>query len=162
MLDYVGIFREFNKKKIKYIVAGGIAVNLHGIPRMTFDIDIILDLKDENVKKYCELLKRWEFKPKVPVDIMDFADAKKRNIWIKEKNVRAFCCFNQNWIIPQIDVLIDPKFSYNKCRKVRVFTNGVNIPIVSIDDLIRMKQNSNRQQDLSDAEYLLKVKNEKI
>ena len=37
MLDYLGIFKAFNEKGIKYLVVGGIAVNLYGIPRMTCD-----------------------------------------------------------------------------------------------------------------------------
>jgi hypothetical protein len=42
MFDYLAIFKKLNERKIKYIVVGGIAVNLHGIPRMTYDIDLIL------------------------------------------------------------------------------------------------------------------------
>ncbi|RLD17148.1 MAG: hypothetical protein DRI36_04635, partial [Caldiserica bacterium] len=85
-LDYIEIFEEFNKKGIEYIVCGGIALNLHDIPRMTYDIDILLKMDDENIKKYLKLLKEWGFKPKVPVDIMDFAKKEKREEWINEKN----------------------------------------------------------------------------
>lgn len=48
MLDYLAIFKKLNEKEIRYIVAGGIAVNLYGIPRMTYDVDLILDLEDKN------------------------------------------------------------------------------------------------------------------
>jgi hypothetical protein len=37
---YEDIFREFNKQKINYLVIGRLAVNLHGIPRMTQDLDL--------------------------------------------------------------------------------------------------------------------------
>ncbi|MDA3792363.1 MAG: hypothetical protein PF545_01730 [Elusimicrobia bacterium] len=74
MLDYIEIFREFNKKKIKYIVCGGLAVNLYAIPRMTYDIDILLKMTDDNLSKYIKLLKKWGFSPKQPVKIEDFAD----------------------------------------------------------------------------------------
>lgn len=73
MLDYLAIFKKLNEKGIRYIVVGGIAVKLYGIPRMTCDIDLILDLEDENMKDFLQLLKGWGFKPKVPVDIMVFA-----------------------------------------------------------------------------------------
>ena len=53
MLDYLAIFRKFNEKGIGYIVVGGLAVNLYGIPRMTYDIDILLDLDDKNIKSFC-------------------------------------------------------------------------------------------------------------
>ena len=45
MLDNLAIFKKLNEKGIKYIVVGGIAVNLYGIPRMTYAADLILDLK---------------------------------------------------------------------------------------------------------------------
>lgn len=48
MLDYSGIFKELNAQKIKYIVVGGLAVNLHGIPRATYDIDLLLYLEKES------------------------------------------------------------------------------------------------------------------
>lgn len=37
------IFSGLNKCKVKYLIAGGVAVNLYGIPRMTYD----KGLKDE-------------------------------------------------------------------------------------------------------------------
>ena len=70
-LDYLGMFKEFNKKKIKYIICGGVAVNLLGIPRMTYDIDLLVKMEDKNLRKLLELFKKWGFKPKVPVKIMD-------------------------------------------------------------------------------------------
>ena len=33
MLDYLGIFRELNANSIRYVVVGGMAVNMHGVPR---------------------------------------------------------------------------------------------------------------------------------
>lgn len=58
MLDYLGIFREFNKYKIQYLICGGLAVNLYGVPRMTYDIDLLLNMKDKNLERFCRLLKK--------------------------------------------------------------------------------------------------------
>ncbi|MEM2192104.1 MAG: hypothetical protein QXG38_00630 [Candidatus Hadarchaeales archaeon] len=41
---YEKVLRELNAKRIRYILAGGIAVKLHGVPRATADLDILLDL----------------------------------------------------------------------------------------------------------------------
>ena len=45
MLDNLKLYSKTERKGIKYIVVGGIAVNLYGIPRMTYAADLILDLK---------------------------------------------------------------------------------------------------------------------
>jgi hypothetical protein len=160
MLDYLGIFSAFNEEKIKYILVGGIAVNFYGIPRMTYDIDLILDLEDENLTKFLKLLKKWGFKPKVPVDIMDFANQEKRNTWIKDKNMKAFNLFNSDWAVSEIDIIINSPIDYEKgIRNVNYISIGnISVPTISIDDLIKMKQVTGRVQDKIDIKYLLEIR----
>jgi hypothetical protein len=163
MLDYLAIFKKLNEAKIRYIVVGGIAVNLYGIPRMTYDIDLILDLKDKNLEKFLKLLKGWGFKPKVPVDIMDFAIEENRKDWIKNKHMKAFNLVNPKWAISEIDIVIDSPIDYDKAHKrlKHVKLQGASIPVISIDDLIKMKKKAGREQDNSDIKILRKLRNEK-
>ena len=37
------VFRSFQRHDVKYVVIGGIAAILHGVPRATFDLDILQD-----------------------------------------------------------------------------------------------------------------------
>ena len=161
MLDYLGIFKEFNAKKIKYLVVGGLAVNFYGIPRMTYDIDILLSLDDENVHAFLGLMKKWDFKPKAPVNMTDFADQVKRKDWIANKNMKAFNFVNPQWGVSEIDIILDSPISYEKAiTNVKdVDLKGVLVPTISIKDLIKMKQISNRQQDISDISHLTRIKN---
>lgn len=163
MLDYLAILKKLNEKGIRYIVVGGIAVNLYGIPRMTYDIDLIIDLEDKNLGKFLKLLKGWGFRPKVPVDIMDFAKKENRDEWIKNKNMKAFNLVNPEWAISEIDIVIDSPVDYDKAHKRtnKVKLHGVTIPVVSIDDLIKMKEKTDRQQDKADIRYLKELKSEK-
>ena len=163
MLDYLGIFRAFNEKGIRYIVVGGLAVNLHGIPRMTYDIDLILDLEDENLIKFLKILRQWGFKPKVPVDIMDFADKKNRDVWIRDKNMKAFNLVNPDWAMSEIDVVINTTIDYEKgIRNANhILLDDISMPTISIDDLIKMKEATGRLQDEADIRYLLEIKDEK-
>jgi hypothetical protein len=163
MLDYIRIFKILNERGIKYIVVGGIAVNLYGIPRMTYDIDLLLDLGDRNLKKFLRLLMEWGFKPKVSVNIMDFAKKEKREDWIKNKNMKAFNLVNPKWAMSEIDVVISTPVDYKKASENVNYINlqEISIPTISIDDLIRMKQKTGRQQDKADIRYLRRLKNEK-
>lgn len=163
MLDYISIFKSLNENKIRYIVVGGIAVNLLGIPRMTYDIDLILDLEDGNLRKFLLLLKDWGFKPKVPVDIMDFADGEKRIDWIRNKNMKAFNLANPDWAISEIDIVINTPVTYKIAqeRMDYVTLQDVSIPTISITDLIKMKELSPRAQDRADIEALKRILNEK-
>ncbi len=40
------VFASFQGHDVKYVVIGGIAAVLHGVPRATFDLDILIDLED--------------------------------------------------------------------------------------------------------------------
>jgi len=159
MLDYLGIFKEFNGRKIKYIVVGGLAVNFYGIPRMTYDIDLILSLEDKNLKEFLSLMKKWGFRPKVPVNIMDFADKNKREDWIRNKNMKAFNLVNPKWAISEIDIIINTPVDYKKAVKnlQQINLRGISISTISINDLILMKSKSGRVQDKDDIKSLRKL-----
>lgn len=139
------------------------AVNLHGVPRATYDIDLLLYLEDKNLDKFLSLVKTWGFKPRVPVDIMDFAQKEKREEWIKHKNMKAFNLVNPDWAIREIDIIIDTPVDYRKALKkvkyIRLY--DVDIPTIAATDLILMKSSSDRQQDRDDIRHLKKaLKNE--
>lgn len=160
MLDYLAIFRKLNEERIKYIIVGGLAVNLYGIPRMTYNIDLILDLEDTNLKKFLQLLKNWGFKPKIPVDIMEFAKEEKREDWIRNKNMKAFNLVNPEWAMSEIDIVINTPVNYEKASEnIKYFTlQGISAPTISIDDLIKMKDGTGRKQDKADTNYLKELK----
>jgi len=85
LLKFQQFFSALNKKKIRYLVVGGIAVNLYGIERATGDVDIAVDLEDKNVRKFVEVIKELGFKPGNPVRLGDFADKDMREAWLRKK-----------------------------------------------------------------------------
>ncbi len=51
------VVNVFSGLDIKYMVGGSLASSLHGIPRATQDIDIVVDIKPENIKDLVNILK---------------------------------------------------------------------------------------------------------
>jgi predicted nucleotidyltransferase len=155
-LDYRAIFEKLNKEGIEYLLVGGLAVNFHGIPRMTYDLDLIINLESKNISKLVSVMTRWGYRPRVPVDPKDLADQDKRSGWILDKNMKAFTFFSDSEAIAEIDVLIDSPISFEelKPRAVMFDLEGVRVPVVSVSDLIEMKMKAGRQQDLADVEHL--------
>jgi len=45
---YGEVFKALNKAKVKYVVAGGVAVALHGYQRFTQDLDLYVLLETKN------------------------------------------------------------------------------------------------------------------
>src|SRR3989338_2627659 len=101
------LFKQLNKKKIKYIVIGGVAVNLHGFPRTTGDLDILISLKPNNVRKFIQLVKSLKWKPKIPVHVEEFANPKTRKAWIQEKGIKVFSVYNPKNQFEHLDIMVE-------------------------------------------------------
>jgi len=48
------VFASLERHKVRYLVIGGIAAVLHGVPRATFDLDILIDAELDNAKRLLE------------------------------------------------------------------------------------------------------------
>lgn len=160
MINLISLIDAFNDYGVRYLVAGGVAVTLHGVERTTADLDLIVDFDPENVKKFVKVLGLLGYKPKVPVKAEDFANPAKRKDWIKKKEMVVFSFCNKNQMMDVIDVFVyHPKpYPQMDSRKKNVKAGRFVIPIVSIDDLIYMKKVAGRKQDLSDIHVLQKIK----
>ena len=126
---------------------------------MTYDLEFLLDLEPGNMEIFLSLVKGWGFRPKAPVELMDFADEAKRREWVVRKHLKAFTLVNPAWGISEIDVVVSSPVDYPRAvkRMNRLDLKGVPVPTISIEDLIRMKRTANRKQDQDDILYLKKV-----
>lgn len=50
------VFKSFQKHDVKYVVIGGIASILYGVPRATFDLDILIEPTTDNGRRLLEAL----------------------------------------------------------------------------------------------------------
>jgi hypothetical protein len=50
------VFLSLQRHKVRYVVIGGIAAVLHGVPRATFDLDILIDANSDNARDLLEAL----------------------------------------------------------------------------------------------------------
>lgn len=150
------VFRELNKAKIKYLVIGGVAVNLHGYLRFTGDLDLLLLLNKENLAKVDKVMKKMKYSERLPVSIMELSDKKKVSNWMCKKNLKAYT-FNPPPHNPlQIDIIISESLKFAQFYKRRnIKTMGqIKIPIVSLKDIINMKKRANRDKDVIDLKVL--------
>ena len=155
-LDYRTIFKEFNEIGLDYLVVGGLAVNFYGVPRMTYDIDLMVLLQPENILKLIAKLTQWGYRPKIPVNPKDLADEAKRSLWIQDKGMKALNFYSETLPIGEIDIVFDSPIPYDKLksRVIMVELQEEKIPTISIHDLIELKLRTGRKQDLSDVEHL--------
>ncbi len=158
MIFYEDIFKAFQHDKVKYILVGGLAFNLLGGFRATEDLDILVDMTDENLFKVVKILKQKKYYVKQPVDPLRIADEETRKDWIKNKNMLAFCFYKETG--EQVDIIIESPVRYaDAIKKVQwVRVEKMSLPVISIDDLIKMKSKTGRDKDKFDVNELKKMK----
>ena len=158
-LDFHSILAELNNHGVDYLVVGGLAVNFHGIPRMTYDVDLMIRLEAKNILKLVSKLSEWGYRPKVPIDPVDLADRAKRDSWIRQKGMRALNFYSETLPIGEIDIILDSPIPYSKLKKkaVKIGLQRQEIPTISIHDLIELKLYAGRKHDLADVEHLRRI-----
>lgn len=160
MMLYEEIFREFQNKKAKYVVVGGIAFNLLGGARNTLDMDILVEMSDENLRKIVSVLKKAGYHVKQPVDPMLIADKNKRDNWIKNKNMRAFNFYKGLDTYEEVDIVINSPVSFEEVYKsaLDVSEKGLRFKVISPRYFVKMKKASGRDKDLDDIKKLKMVR----
>lgn len=154
------IIIALSQNHIKFIIFGGVAIVLHGVERMTLDLDISIDMEQENVMKFLEVMKKENLTPRAPIPSETLLEKELVDFIIKEKNAVAFTFIDKEHPYRQVDVLIHPDLNYqkwiHKTDTVELF--GYNVKILSKEAIIELKQNltNPRDKDLLDIKELKK------
>lgn len=157
---YIDLLGALDRHGVRYVLAGGLALNLHGVERATMDVDLAVALDSGNLLCLIEAAKSLGLVPVAPIRIEDIADPAKRAVWIESKHLVAVGLRSPVPGTPTVDILVIetvPFESMYSRREVRQIA-GVAVHVVCIDDLIAMKQAAGRQQDIADIRALKQVK----
>ena len=96
---------------------------------------------------------------KQQVNIIGIADQKMRHDWIHNKHMKAFNFYKDDEL-KEVDIIIDSPVTFEDAKKdaIRVGSDDLTLPVVSIDNLIKMKKSAGRDIDRFDLEQLKKIK----
>jgi len=142
---HLNLYRSLNKNRVKYLLIGGMAAVLYGSPRLTKDIDILIEPTLENASRLLKALKEIGF---VTVELTNADKMVKNEITIFKDYIR-------------LDVLtkikgIDFLRAWN--NKVIKRIEGTKLYLLNLDDLIVSKKSVARELDLEDVVILKKIK----
>lgn len=156
---YGDVFRALNRSRVKYVVAGGTAVILHGYKRLTEDLDLIIFLEEKNCDKLFTALKSVGYIPKMPVTKEQFKNQNERKKWQAEKGMIVFSFVQKGPPFRLIDIFVEYPLRFDLIYKNRlnIKIGNVTIPIVCIDHLIKIKQKAGRPVDLNDIAQLKEI-----
>lgn len=157
LASFEAIVRVLGNADTRYLVVGGLAVAAHGYGRATFDVDLVLQLNPQNIKKALEALATMDYKPFVPVKATDFSDPAIRKSWIEEKNMIVFQLYSEQHPETRIDIFVAEPFDFNAeytNALIEEFIPGYNVRFVRIETLLQMKQLAGREKDMEDIRQL--------
>jgi hypothetical protein len=154
------LLQSLSGEFVQYVLVGGLAVQLHGFMRSTFDIDLVLAMNDGNLTRFIAVAKRYGLVPSIPVPIDTLRDANQIEQWHREKGMLAFALREPQVGGSVVDILVRPNVPFEQLMANAVAGElfAQKIWIASIDDLITMKRIANRAKDQLDIAALEKIK----
>jgi hypothetical protein len=141
----------------RYLVVGGLAVVAHGYVRYTKDVDLVIQLVPDNIRRAMAALERLGYRPAVPVPIEEFADPASRGRWIREKGMTVFQLWSDAHRETPIDVFVAEPFDFDREYEAALrkpLFGRLEVRVVSLPTLIRMKEAVGRPEDRIDVEHL--------
>lgn len=132
------LLAAFESEHIEYAVCGGVALTIHGFPRATMDIDILI--REDSLSKTTEIAERCGFIYR-GLNI-SFDDPRLEIRRISKIIDGVLLCLDLLLVIEEFETVWE--------TKERVRFAGREISVVSRDGLIFLKRHAGRPQDLAD------------
>lgn len=139
------ILAAFEEEGVRYLVFGGAAMNLHGLPRFTEDLDVFIEPTRENVEAVKRALRKVYDDPSI-----DEISA--------EELVGEYPAVQ--YVPPEGDFHVDiltrlgEAFRFEDLEPDETTLDGVKVRLVSPRTLFRMKKDTVRPKDRLDADGL--------
>lgn len=151
-----GVIQLLGRRRVRYVVIGGLAAVTHGAPIITQDVDICYSRDDDNLRLLAEALTEVHATlrsadPNIPFRL----DA---------KTLRNGDSFTFATDLGWLDILGTPTGTEGyadlakSAETLELF--GYRVLVSSIDDLIRMKRAAGRRKDLLAVEELAALRDE--
>jgi hypothetical protein len=156
---YLDLFRCLHRRNVRYLLAGGLAMNFHGVPRTTMDVDLVIALDEGNLDAFIECARDLGLKPQAPVPLESLRDATARRSWIEQKHLIAFALAGSPGT-PTVDVLLEHRLDFDRAFEDALVqqVEGISIRVASLGDMITLKENTGRRQDQDDVAHLLRIR----
>ena len=154
------IVRALKAAQVNYLIVGGLAVNAHGFERMTRDLDLVIQLEPENIKRALHALIAIGYQLLIPISPEEFSVAENRQAWREDKGMIVLKLWSDHHRRTPIDIFVYEPFDFveelKHAKWLKVF-GEIEIPVISLATLYAMKEEAGRDKDLIDIRALHKL-----
>lgn len=162
-LDPVRLFSVLNEHEVRYVVIGGMAIELHQVPvERTVDIDITPATDDENLIRLSDALNTLN--PRIrAVDLPDEGlPVRLDRAWFAHDRLRMM---NLVTDVGAVDISFQPQgtegYAGLVLNLVVIHLDGVDVPVASLEDVARSKEAAGRAKDFEKLPAIERVLRER-
>jgi hypothetical protein len=159
-LDIRGILEELAEADVEFLIIGGVAVGFHGYVRATKDVDVVPAPGPQNLARLAGVLRALdaqiegaeEFESGELPDPLDPEALALGGNWVLRTRLGRFDVMQ--WIGE------DPLWEKLAPTAVTAEIGGLAVKVVSYEDLVALKENAGRPEDLTDLQRLRQARGE--
>jgi hypothetical protein len=161
--DFLRVLKALQDSGVRYVLVGGLAVVLHGVDRLTADIDLVIDLAPEQAAKAIDVLLALGLKAGAPVNPREFADPAVRRRWRTESSLVVLSFWDPQNSCPTVDLFAEYPMEFEAlfANAVLVPLAGTEVRIASVAHLVDIKRAAGRPRDLEDIARLTELERER-
>ena len=151
------VIEALDKYKVQHALIGAYALAFHGVVRATMDVDIAILLNLKQLKNTETALKSLGLTSRLPLNAKEVASFRKE--YIEKRNLIAWSFIDFKDPARVVDILLTETLKAFSVEKFN-FKNH-KISVVSLKDLLKLKQKSKRLKDQLDIQSIKELLNEK-
>lgn len=158
MGPYTEILKALFDAKVDFIIGDGVACVLHGVERVTMDIDVSVHMAPANLGRFIDVMTALGLKPRVPVAPSALMDPSFIRMMIEEKHALVFSFLDPDRPIRHVDIFLKADLSYESLLpdSDEVDVVGMTVRIINRKRLLAIKRaiSPPRSKDVLDIEFL--------
>jgi hypothetical protein len=150
------LFGALIEQEVSFLVIGGVAVGIHGYPRTTWDLDILPEPSEANMRRLAAALEALDARAadaqgrSLALDLSHPASLAVGNYFL---TTRAGALDLMNGSRPDLI-----RYRELERRAIEVRLAGHALRVIGLDDLIRLKREAGRDKDLRDIAAIEEVR----
>lgn len=131
---------------LRWFLFGAQAVTVWGRPRLSADVDITIELPDDQIDAFVRSMAKASFELNIPPDLDDFV-----------RRTRVLPFVHRPTGMPLDVVLAGPGLEMEFLdRTIQASVEGLDLPLISPEDLVIGKMLAGRPKDLEDVASVLR------
>lgn len=158
MRPYLEILQALSGSHVDFIVGGGVACVLHGVERVTMDIDLSVHMTPPNLGRFIGVMAELGLKPRVPLAPATLVDPAVVRMLVEEKHALVFSFLDPDQPIRHVDMFLTADLSYDSLLPDTdwVELEGVRVRIINRARMLAIKLaiTPPRAKDVLDIEFL--------